>query len=209
MKHVILPAAMVGLLISAANAATVYDESVDGDASQSQFSPTLVSLSNGANIIRGTRETIGRFDPATTTAYFENDEFRLHIPENHYLKSLSLTADILSHEGNLDTGGTQTWRLNSHPSGDRLSIFDVVGGKNALGELHIRATNYTFSEWDQTSLLGPGTYELRGAGGAVSHYAAILTSYEFTANVIPIPSAVWLFGSALAGLGWIRRRSQA
>ena len=26
------------------------------------------------------------------------------------------------------------------------------------------------------------------------------------ASVIPIPAAVWLFGSALAGLGWMRRK---
>jgi hypothetical protein len=39
------------------------------------------------------------------------------------------------------------------------------------------------------------------------------TTYAFTyddlvmnANVVPIPAAVWLFGSALAGLGWIRRK---
>jgi hypothetical protein len=25
-------------------------------------------------------------------------------------------------------------------------------------------------------------------------------------NVVPIPAAVWLFGSALAGLGWLRRK---
>jgi hypothetical protein len=29
------------------------------------------------------------------------------------------------------------------------------------------------------------------------------------ANVVPIPAAVWLFGSALAGLGWIRRKRTA
>jgi hypothetical protein len=28
-------------------------------------------------------------------------------------------------------------------------------------------------------------------------------------NVVPIPAAVWLFGSALAGLGWMRRRQTA
>jgi len=27
-----------------------------------------------------------------------------------------------------------------------------------------------------------------------------------TASVVPIPAAVWLFGSALAGLGWVRRK---
>lgn len=31
---------------------------------------------------------------------------------------------------------------------------------------------------------------------------------NIVASVVPIPAAVWLFGSALAGLGWIRRRSQ-
>jgi hypothetical protein len=29
---------------------------------------------------------------------------------------------------------------------------------------------------------------------------------NFSANVVPIPAAVWLFGSALAGLGWLRRK---
>jgi hypothetical protein len=28
-------------------------------------------------------------------------------------------------------------------------------------------------------------------------------------NAVPIPAAVWLFGSALAGLGWLRRRQTA
>jgi hypothetical protein len=29
---------------------------------------------------------------------------------------------------------------------------------------------------------------------------------NFSATVVPIPAAVWLFGSALAGLGWMRRK---
>jgi len=29
---------------------------------------------------------------------------------------------------------------------------------------------------------------------------------NFTATVVPLPAAVWLFGSALAGLGWMRRK---
>jgi hypothetical protein len=28
-------------------------------------------------------------------------------------------------------------------------------------------------------------------------------------NAVPVPAAVWLFGSALAGLGWLRRRQTA
>jgi hypothetical protein len=36
--------------------------------------------------------------------------------------------------------------------------------------------------------------------------ANYLTLYEFEATTVPIPAAVWLFGSALAGLGWLRRK---
>jgi hypothetical protein len=31
-------------------------------------------------------------------------------------------------------------------------------------------------------------------------------THQLVVNVIPIPAAVWLFGSALAGLGWLRRK---
>jgi hypothetical protein len=30
----------------------------------------------------------------------------------------------------------------------------------------------------------------------------------WTVSAVPIPAAVWLFGSALAGLGWLRRKSK-
>lgn len=34
-------------------------------------------------------------------------------------------------------------------------------------------------------------------------------SYDnFVVNKVPVPAAVWLFGSALAGLGWMKRRRQ-
>ncbi len=36
-----------------------------------------------------------------------------------------------------------------------------------------------------------------------------MTIDNVNASVVPIPAAVWLFGSALAGLGWFRRRQTA
>jgi hypothetical protein len=33
-----------------------------------------------------------------------------------------------------------------------------------------------------------------------------ITGGRVIANVVPIPAAAWLFGSALAGLGWLRRK---
>ena len=32
---------------------------------------------------------------------------------------------------------------------------------------------------------------------------------DITVNAVPIPAAFWLFGSALAGLGWLRRKQTA
>ena len=32
---------------------------------------------------------------------------------------------------------------------------------------------------------------------------------NITVSIVPIPGAVWLFGSALAGLGWLRRKATA
>jgi hypothetical protein len=32
---------------------------------------------------------------------------------------------------------------------------------------------------------------------------------EVVGSMVPVPAAVWLFGSALAGLGWIRRKQTA
>jgi hypothetical protein len=29
---------------------------------------------------------------------------------------------------------------------------------------------------------------------------------NFSASVVPVPAAAWLFGSVLAGLGWMRRK---
>ncbi len=46
----------------------------------------------------------------------------------------------------------------------------------------------------------------QGTGGVPAFpNIAVATSW----SVVPIPAAVWLFGSALAGLGWFRRRQTA
>ena len=32
--------------------------------------------------------------------------------------------------------------------------------------------------------------------------------YVYTITVVPVPAAAWLFGSALALLGWLKRRTR-
>jgi hypothetical protein len=40
----------------------------------------------------------------------------------------------------------------------------------------------------------------------VSFDTLSITVDNINATVVPVPAAVWLFGSALAGLGWLRRK---
>jgi hypothetical protein len=35
----------------------------------------------------------------------------------------------------------------------------------------------------------------------------VTSAYFGGTTVVPVPAAVWLFGSGLAALGWMRRRS--
>jgi hypothetical protein len=51
---------------------------------------------------------------------------------------------------------------------------------------------YSFGDW----------YNIGGIGYG-SAFDPIATAWSV---VVPIPAAVWLFGSALAGLGWMRRK---
>ena len=62
--------------------------------------------------------------------------------------------------------------------------------------------------------IGPGTYEVRMSMFAQASGQSFGGEYSgmsgaLSVSTIPIPGAVWLFGSALAGLGIVRRRKIA
>ena len=48
-----------------------------------------------------------------------------------------------------------------------------------------------------------GGQRIDGKGGALSAWAV----RDGGANLVPIPAALWLFGSALGLLGWMRRKA--
>jgi hypothetical protein len=80
--------------------------------------------------------------------------------------------------------------------------------------------NIAESQWDNTTYYAPsGGYEGRyvhSINGFQSFVAptdmpgAFSTNgfsvQSLTVSYVPVPAAVWLFGSALAGLGWMRRK---
>ena len=88
-------------------------------------------------------------------------------------------AGTVEVTGTYGAGGTVSTTLN------------IDGSKN----------NYVFdSSWTDLSNVVFATPT--GAGG---NYVGSIDNISI--NVVPIPAAVWLFGSALAGLGWLQRRA--
>jgi len=57
-------------------------------------------------------------------------------------------------------------------------------------------------------VVGPGDYYIRMMiNGGVSTPDSLATGGGTVAvSVVPVPAAVWLFGSALAAFGWLRKK---
>jgi hypothetical protein len=87
-------------------------------------------------------------------------------------------------------------------SNDHASVIAI--GANTFGVTGLaNFSNDFYLRWDRNTLnpVGQFGYATKGVSGI---WAAPYSSFSITA--IPIPAAVWLFGSALAGLGWMRRK---
>jgi hypothetical protein len=86
--------------------------------------------------------------------------------------------------------------------------FDILAekGDGSVVNLTVNGTLEGRGVWENVSL--PSSLEDVVSVTFVGNTAAI--QYDnIVVNAVPIPAAVWLFGSALAGLGWLRRRQTA
>jgi hypothetical protein len=83
----------------------------------------------------------------------------------------------------------------------------IVGQSNSAGT-HQRMGAYKFSNYfgdpwrgfPETDADAHSTNRLDSASYVYEGH------YLVNSTIVPIPAAVWLFGSALAGLGWLRRK---
>lgn len=83
-----------------------------------------------------------------------------------------------------DSGGLQVWEMNAEVTPSE--VFTGVANDIALSIQN--------------------TLTASTADTDLSDVAWIQKKFVITTTVIPLPPAVWLFGSAVAGLGWLRRR---
>jgi len=107
-------------------------------------------------------------------------ELQLDVANNNSAETGS-TSDIFSATG--DSGGQQQW--------DLLGTFDPHSEfSGSANDVMVSITDILIADADTPT------------ESAFIQKKLTLTA----ASVVPVPAAVWLFGSALGALGWIRRK---
>jgi len=111
-----------------------------------------------------------------------------------------LSFDLLSLDVHFECGGyapyciSDDWIISAYDAND-----DLIIESNFFPDSYGWATLQFNGDWQDITRLRINTWA--GSEGSVGFVDNIAL------NVVPIPAAVWLFGSALFGLGWFRRLS--
>ncbi len=187
-------------LVSGAQAATAWDESVSGDLANVGTAPTAVSLVLGSNLVSG---TTGR----SAGGVVDRDYFTFTLPAGWQLDSLTLLqgTTFLGPSGLgfigvqagpqvtvNPTGGSAAgllgwWHYNENDVG--TDILPFIGfGDGATGFIGpLPAGTYAF--WIQETATGSANYR-----------------FDFNVSAVPEPSSALFLLAGLAGLGLLRRR---
>jgi len=165
------------------------------------FTIDFEEFSAGASspLISGDYEIAASFNcdsqsPTCGAAVTAGNSFRVHSDPDFFDQSAVITIersdggifaahsmDILFQSGNGELLGTTA-------QGDNLYVYDDL---SVLGQ----------GDWLN---LVSFSYSVSIPGG--TPVPAIIDIDNIVVTAVPIPAAAWLFGSALAGLGWFRRR---
>lgn len=198
MKRQLIGAVLFAVYCTSASAATVvWDEAVNGDADTS----TTISLTNGDNLLRGGvfefrdevyDESLGQYVYPYT---YDHDSFKFSLTPGESITGITVTG--------LDGYADSVSFTLHRPLGSTLDhyVFSIPGASVPIA---------IFSA--AMPLTSPGIFELLIAPHGYSPLGAFSASYEVTITaalggaVVPVPAAVWLFGSALGVMGVMRRK---
>ncbi len=171
------------------------DYNLSGDAPNNGGIYNLVDLGFGASEY-DTINLHGRIVSKEDNFEFKSSSaFRIDfIFGGYFLDDAGSQGAFVSESGFVDhnsAGNQSVFTLFSSPTGSESKTFttDVTSGPSLI-----------FSAL-------AGTYMLRIDGGALNPKKAAL--YDIRISAIPIPAAVWLFGSGLIGLISFSRRNKA
>jgi hypothetical protein len=212
MRGLTIAAAILMLSGVTSPAATIWDESVNGDLSNNNLVPTVLpGLSVGANDVIGTITGSNRVptDP---------DFFTITIPVGFKLDAITLKA--FSFTNNIGTGsflavqaGTQ---ITSTTDGSALLGTALAGspsaplGSDLLAALSANSLVGGVSHFTPPLQAGTDTFWFQeGAGPNVS--AVVNYDFAFQLSAVPEPASLVLMSlglAAVAGVAWRRRGSR-
>ena len=110
-------------------------------------------------------------------------------------QAFSLTAmDIFIYD---TFGGEGYSTVTAYDSSD-----NILGTQNVIRQQEGWETVLFDASWGQVHSVVVGASSSCGFGGCIFNFPML---DNVSASVVPIPAAAWLFGSALLGLGWLRR----
>jgi len=170
--------------------AVLWDESLNGDLSNSGLSPTSLSLSTGSNRILGSTGDSGQG--------VDRDYFTFTLPVGSTLSSITLLSNTLI-SGNFSFIGFQTGsQVTVQPSG--------AGGQALLGWTHYANSDVGTDILPAITGGGPlasDTYAVwvQDTGGPATY------GFDLGVTTVPLPPAAILLLSGLLGSGLIRRRA--
>lgn len=202
-KHLMISLAVILGFTSTANAAIMYDESVNGDLSDDNLAPTqLGSAELGSNIVKGSTDN----DP------LEPDFWSLTIDPGYLLSAI-----ILNEYSNEDDASffavSQGDQITSITDGSDLLGITLFGaadgtlvGQDLLDDLATATTIRGVTVDGFTAPLGAGTYTFW------TQETAGVTTYEFDFQVTAVPKPLTILGAGVAvafGTGFKRKLSKA
>jgi hypothetical protein len=200
------------LASSMASAATINFNNGSGTYSAGGVTATVAVTTNRSQdglYYNGVENAIGIGNSATTGAIgYSHYAF----PIGKYVENETMTVSF-DQEITLDNVWLRQWENNFLGFGDEVNL-SYSGGSSGTGTLNFDLSDQTSGLLDRFGAGGisltqftltPEQDGTNGAGATV-RTAVYLHSVDFEVSQVPLPAAVWLFGSALFGLVGVSRR---
>ncbi len=162
-------------------------------------------------------QMISTFNPSTGT-FSANLSITGPAPGNTLIKSANRGVGVVSAgdevtitfdaRGTVANGGVAFAEFFSELDGGGVSSAEILGGAPlALNSDPMVWTTFTYTAIAGADVSGGVTLQFAVICGAVTDCISDIYFDNVSMSAVPVPAAVWLFGSALGMLGFARRRA--